>query len=230
VQFEGAPEDAREWADRYVDRSAWDAIQPFDASNDVHLETVASALHYAFLTKNDRQAFNRLVELMAPRLHALAEDIAQELGLIKPAGDLVAAFFSRIFIDTNAPAAPVGHFIAHAAERIRAEAEAWARDFALADTSPAAPPAPTGFVASDPSPDTIGRDYATLVQTCFHRMDVEHRRLLRAKDVQGLDIPKIAARYDISESEARERLTAARFRLNELIAIAMGGDPMGGAS
>jgi DNA-directed RNA polymerase specialized sigma24 family protein len=228
VQLEGAPGGAPDWVDRYVDRATWEAIQPFDRTNDLHLELVASALHHAFLIDNDPQAYQRLVELMAPRLATLAEDIAQEQGLLKPAEDLAAAFFSRIFIDTSRPSAPVGHFLAHAAERIRGEAEAWVRDFAMADTAPAPPSKTAGYAAADPSAESIGRDYATLVQTCFHRLDVEQRRVLRAKDVQGLDIPQLAERFGWTRDEALEQLSKARFRLNELVARAMGGDPMGG--
>jgi len=196
VSFEGAPE----WAGDYLDPTQFDASEHFDPSNDLHLERLASALHFAWLTRDDQDAFRRLAEIAAERIQRIGMDVAQDLGVLLPPNHLAEAFFSRLFIDRSRPDAPVPHFLAYVADQMSGEAEAWARDMACDD-----PPK-----RSDP------KHYAKCVQIAFHQLAPEERRLLRAKQFFRMSDADLATRYDLDVAAIPAAVAKVRLRLDEL--------------
>jgi len=204
MPFEGAPD----WAGDYLDPAEWQASEPFNPSNDLHIDRLAGALHFAFAAGNDQPAFKRLVEITTPRLQTISEDIAQDEGLVLPAENLLDAFWSRVFVDLTPLKAPIPHFLSHGAERMRLEAEAWVRDLALAD-----PPEQGDAIY-----------FAKIVQIAFHQLPIEQRRLLRGKDVCRMPDADLAKRYDMPADEVPAAVAAARQRLDELTSRLDGAD------
>jgi len=215
VQFEGAPERAKP----FIEPSVWAELQPFDAKNDLHLDRVAEGLLTAFLRDNDAEAFKALVELVSPRLEQLADKITEELAVIMRPSDLVSTLMGRLFIITESSGPPPTHFLAEAAERMTAEAESWIRDYAMADVTP------TDLADGEqgPGPDTVSQGYRNIVQICYHRLDLAHRRFLFAHDVMGLSVAQVASRYDLTVEQAAKAVHDAKHRLDELVQAAQEG-------
>ncbi len=215
VQFEGAPERAR----AFVDPQLWEALQPFDLANDLHLDRMAEGLLDRFRQQDDGKAFKALLELTSWRLEQIAAEVAAEVGLIMPPADLASTFASRLFITTKRPTAPTKHFLAEAARQMTEEAEAWVRDYALTDVTAA--DRADGELGK--APNTVSRGYAQIVRACFHRLDKELRQFLRAFDVEQLSVKEIAARYNLTTEQAAKKVHDAKHRLDELVQAAQEG-------
>ncbi|MFT7465308.1 MAG: hypothetical protein ACI9EF_003673, partial [Pseudohongiellaceae bacterium] len=114
VQFEGASERAK----AFVDPALWEQLQPFDPSNDLHLDRMAEGLLTRFRQDDESEAFKALIELTGWRLEQIATDIAIEQGLIMPPADLATTFAGRLFITTERPESPTKHFLAEAARQM----------------------------------------------------------------------------------------------------------------
>jgi len=217
-----------------------------DVSNPRHVDRLARGLLTRFLERDDGEAFTLLIELTHEPLLDACERIARDVGLVADLHELVAGVFSRVFVDTRATGLG-GSFLDRATEELEREAEAWVRDLALRDLP--APRASTGD-ADPTAPDRIGRRapggdgrgaphdgdevraphgggtdgdlYTDLVQTCFHRLDLVDRRLLRAGEVEGLGERQIAVTFGLAGEDVRRLLVEAHRRLRRSIARALG--------
>ena len=215
MQFEGAPERAKP----FIEPSVWAELQPFNVRNDLHLDRLTEGLLASFLKNNDADAFKALVELLGPRLEQLADQITEDLAVIMRPSDLVSTLMGRLFITTEASGPPPKHFLADAAERMTAEAEAWIRDYAMADVTP------TDLADGElgPKPNTVTQGYRNIVQICYHRLDISHRRFLFAHDVRGLSVAQVASRYNLTVEQAAKAIHDAKHRLDELVQAAQEG-------
>lgn len=215
MQFEGASERAK----AFVDPALWEQLQPFDATNDLHLDRMAEGLLTRFRQDDESGAFKALIELTSWRLEQIANSVAVELGLIMPPADLATTFAGRLFLTTERPGSPTKHFLAEAARQMTEEAEAWVRDYALTDVTE------TDRADGElgPQPDTVSNGYARIVQTCFHRLDLALRQVLRAFEIEHLSVADIGARYNLSTEQAAEKIHEAKHRLDELVQAAQEG-------
>lgn len=188
-------------------------LSALDLSNDLHLDRAASALLNQFRDGDDGAAFSLLVELASDRLSAIAQGIAVDLGMGTDPHELVTNYFSRLFVDTSPRQAAEVHFLASAAKSLEQDAEAIIRELAMGEV-----PDPEERIilpeGSRPaSQASIEAMVARAARIGFHRLDQSDRRLLRAKDVEGLGVAEIAARQGSSYVEVEESLQAARVRL-----------------
>ena len=194
-------------------RDALADLSALDLSNDLHLDRAASALLKQFRDGDDGAAFALLVELVSDRLAAIAQGIAVDLGMGTDPHELVTNFFSRLFVDTSPRRASAVQFLASAAKTLEQDAEAIIRELAMGEVPD--PEEPTVLTAG---PQSVSRSHieamvARAARIGFHRLDQNDRRVLRAKDVEGLGAAEIAARQGSSYLEVEALLQAARVRL-----------------
>jgi RNA polymerase sigma factor (sigma-70 family) len=202
--------------------------EPFDAMNAVHVDLAAEGLLEKAVIEGDAGSLRLLVDLTQPHLVVAAEQVAQEVGLAMAPDDLIVAMFSTLFVET-APRLPgTRHYLAWATNWMREHAEAWIRDLAMLDTPKVgavalpAEPCPDGSTVR--TPNESDRDFqAHALKVCFHRLDVDSRRVLRAFDVQDLSRSEAALQLGLSEGAVEVRLREARRRLAEGIGNIMPG-------
>lgn len=192
---------------------ALDGLPALDRADPLHIDQVARHLVKKLQEKDDPEVLEVLVDLSQEKLEEVARQAALEHGLAMDSGDLVVSFFSHLVVDVRRPGRDVRHFLKEAADRIQAEAEAWVRDWACMDL----PKDPTqqGKDGHDP--------YMQIVRTCFHRLDTDLRRLLRAADVEQMTTAQIAKTFSLPEEDVELQLEQARFGLARAIAQAMAG-------
>lgn len=221
---EGLPERVR----RTLGREGLRGAEPFDPRNAAHVDLAAHGLLRRALLDGDANALGVLVDLCQPKLELAAEQVASELGLGMPADELIVALFSTLFVADPPQIPDTRHFLAWATDWMRRHAEAWIRDLALLDTPPpGAPilppqPQPDGSEVRTPN-ETVADYHSHLVKVCFHRLEVDSRRLLRACDVQGLSVAQAASQLGLDVQNARIQLERARVHLTEAIAKLMRG-------
>lgn len=197
-------------------------LTELDLSNDLHVDLAASELLKRLYEFDDADAFRLLVELTSDRLAGMSDELAAELGLATDPYDLVTAFFSRLFVDIDPRKELPLHFLASASDRLKEDTETAIRDLALSDVHVPASPTIWEDGITEAHIDTnelIAR--ASLIG--FHRLDVSFRRVLRAKDTEGLSASEIAIQMGAPYTEVEELLQTARERLAKAIDDALKG-------
>jgi RNA polymerase sigma factor (sigma-70 family) len=195
----------------------------FDARNDLHLDSAAAFLLDRFHATNDSQHLALLFELTQRRLHEIARGITRQHALAVDPDDLVAAFFTRLFVDVRRPQPQVRRFLglAHTAMRndarnqLRQSTRAQARSATFQATLPC-PPDPAAEMAraeQDELCARVGLFMLAVVGECFHRLAERDRRVLLLREVQGLTYERIAAETGLPENQVGSVLRRARERL-----------------
>jgi RNA polymerase sigma-70 factor, ECF subfamily len=198
-------------------------LRDFDPRNDLHLDAAAAFLVDRFHVTNDAQHLALLFELTQRRLHEIARSIARQQALAIDPDDLVAAFFTRLFVDVRRPQPPVRRFLglAHTAMRndarnqVRQSSRAQARGASFQATL-ASPPDPAVELAraeQDLLCARVGVFVLAIVAQCFHGLRERDRRVLLLREVDGLAYDRIAAETGLPENQVGSVLRRARERL-----------------
>ncbi len=202
--------------------------EPFDTANPFHVDRVCQELLQRAVVGGDSESLVLLVDLTQPHLVRGVEAVAQDIGLGMPPDDLIVALFSTLYVETAPRLPSTQHFLAWATDWMREHAEAWVRDLAMLDTPKVGarilPPEPCPDGSTVATPNGSEDDfYAHALKVCFHRLDVDSRRVLRVFDVQGLPLAEAAKQLELEPEVVEARLREARRRLAEGIANIMLG-------
>lgn len=204
------------------------ATNPFDPANALHVDIAARGLLRRAIVEGQADSLALLVDLTQPHLVIAAEQMARDIGLAMAPDDLIVALFSTLFVETGSRMPDTKHFLAWATDWMHVHTEAWIRDLAMLDTPKVGarilPPEPCPDGSTVATPNENEEDfYAHALKVCFHRLDVESRKLLRAIDVQDLTPAQAASQLGLDTTTIEAQLTAARHRLAEGIANIMLG-------
>ena len=197
-------------------------VSEIDRDNDLHVDWAASALVQHFKKTDDIEAYRLLVDLTVERLTELAERVLQEEGLAESADELVVNYFESLFVDLGSSRSEGSTYLGQTAEKLRVDAEIRVRDIAMSGVSD-----PEGAVMWDdgrvatPVKEADLRTRATRI--CFHRLDLSYRRVLRAKEIQGLSTAEIADQMSLPLDETKALLHEAELRLAEIVEEEMKG-------
>lgn len=208
-----------------VGAGALAGLERFEPGNAGHVDRAAAALLERFYRENDTAAFELLVEIGQPLLGEAALQITREVGLAIAPGELVADYFSKLFVDLRQPTPKIGNLTAAAIASMKEEATRRVRIMARRIRSPEET---VGAVAAEPGAPPVepqltadqrlaGR-FAALVSMCFHNLDEADRRLLLALEIDRLSYSEIAERLGIYQDEVADRVRRARGRLAARIA------------
>lgn len=222
---------------KLVGAEALASAQRFQPGDPAHVDRAAAALLARFYRENDTAAFELLVEISQPLLDEAALQITRDVGLAVPPGELVAEYFSKLFVDLRQPATTVESLTSEAMASMRDEAVRRVRTLARRIPAPAsaegdaaagvAGPDTAAAAASDADRQLAGR-FAALVGLCFHGLDVADRRLLLALEVDRLSYAELGERFGIYQDEVAGRVQAARGRLAARIAAVFAALQPGG--
>jgi RNA polymerase sigma-70 factor (ECF subfamily) len=208
----------------------------FRHADDGHVEAVAGELLHLFRQRDDPEAFTLLFELCEERLMLLARRVTRQVGLAIDPEDLVAVFMARLFTDLRKDQPVVQRFFAFAWTSMRHEAlnqlrrlkraydreeafEAWLRD-----QRPA--PDPLGDASRQEQAGIVqrlGMRFLSVVSRCFHRLPERDRRVLLAREVDGLSYADMAAALELPGEQVGMILKRARERLQRGIGAALAG-------
>lgn len=216
------PEPFLERIRQIVGAEALPDLAQLDRTNDLHVDRAATALLRHFLRTNAVPAFELLVDLTVDRVAELAAGVARDQGLLEPGDELAEAFFAHLFTQVGGEPPEAASFLRLSVDRMAGEAEARARDLALRRASD--PEGPVLWENGAPRLEG-GEDglHGRATRICFHRLDLPHRRALRARDVDGWTVDQIAELLEVPAADARELLAEADRRLHDAIERELGG-------
>lgn len=208
---------------KVVGAGALASAERFEPGNPGHVDRAAAALLERFYRENDTAAFELLVEISQPLLGEAAMKITRDVGLAIAPGELVADYFSKLFVDLRQPTPKIGNLTSAAIASMKEEATRRVRIMARRIRSPEET---VGAAAvepgADPQPLTADQQlagrFASLVSMCFHNLDEADRRLLLALEIDRLSYSEIAERLGIYQDEVADRVRRARGRLAARIA------------
>lgn len=207
---------------KVVGASALASAERFEPGNPGHVDRAAAALLERFYRENDTAAFELLVEISQPLLGEAAMTITREVGLAIAPGELVADYFSKLFVDLRQPTPKIGNLTAAATAAMKEEASRRVRIMARRIRSPEET---VGASAAEPGAEPpltadqrLAGRFAGLVSMCFHNLDEADRRLLLALEIDRLSYGEIAERLGIYQDEVADRVRRARGRLAARIA------------
>jgi RNA polymerase sigma factor (sigma-70 family) len=214
-------------------------VRDFDPRNDLHLDAAAAFLLERFHATNDSQHLALLFELTQRRLREIARSVSRQLALAVDPDDLVAAFFTRLFVDVRRPQPRVRHFLglAHTAMRndarnqLRQSARAQHRLLGFQATLPC-PPDPAVELAraeQDALCARVGVFVLAVVAQCFHALSTRDREVLLLREVQGRSYEQLAQELDVPENQVGSILRRARERLATRLARALAAHEAGPA-
>jgi RNA polymerase sigma factor (sigma-70 family) len=210
---------------KVVGAGALASAERFEPGNPGHVDRAAAALLERFYRENDTAAFELLVEISQPLLGEAAMKITREVGLAIAPGELVADYFSRLFVDLRQPTPKIGSLTAAAIAAMKEEASRRVRIMARRIRSPeeTVGAGATAEPGADPQPpltadQRLAGRFAALVSMCFHNLDEADRRLLLALEIDRLSYSEIAERLGIYQDEVADRVRRARGRLASRIA------------
>ena len=190
----------------------------FETGNAAHVDRAAAALLERFYRENDAAAFELLVEISQPLLGEAARQITRDIGLAIAPGELVAEYFSKIFVDLRPPANRIEGLVAAATASMKEEATRRVRTLARR-IRPIEEEAGANAPANDLTADQrLAGRFAALVSMCFHGLDETDRRLLLALEIDRLSYAEIGERFGIYQDEVPDRVVRARGRLAARIA------------
>ena len=199
----------------------------FDPRDRAQVDRAAAALLERFYRENDTAAFELLVEISQPLLGEAARQITREVGLAIAPGELVAEYFSRLFVDLRQPSPKLESLVAAATASMKEEATRRVRTLARrirpAEETVAGEPVgsaaePAGASQDLTADQRLAGRFAALVSMCFHGLDEADRRLLLALEVDRLSYAEIGERYGIYQDEVADQVRRARGRLAARIA------------
>ena len=198
----------------------------FEPGDPRHVDRAAAALLERFYRENDTAAFQLLVEISQPLLGEAARQITRDVGLAVAPGELVADYFSRLFVDLRQPSPKLESLVAAATASMKEEATRRVRTLARrirpADETMGEPVGaagePVGAAQDRTADQRLAGRFAALVSMCFHGLDEADRRLLLALEVDRLSYAEIGERYGIYQDEVAHQVVRARGRLAARIA------------
>lgn len=208
-----------------------EAIPPlgdFDPDNDLHIDAVASFLIDRFYTENDVEALALLFEIGQKRMREIAHKVTRQLAIAIDPDDLVAAFITRIFVDTRRPRPRVRRFLglAHTAMRndarnqLRQHARAWRRMRSWHAQLP--PPADPAMLADDRDQIAryarVGLTLLVIAGRCYHSLRDRDRRVLLLREVDGYTYEQLAEALRVPANQVGTVLKRARARWASRIA------------
>jgi len=192
----------------------------FETGNASHVDRAAAALLERFYRENDTAAFELLVEISQPLLGEAARQITRDIGLAIAPGELVAEYFSRLFVDLRQPSPKLESLVAAATASMKEEATRRVRTLArrirpIEETVAGEPVGASQDLTAD---QRLAGRFAALVSMCFHGLDEADRRLLLALELDRLSYAEIGERYGIYQDEVANQVRRARGRLAARIA------------
>jgi len=219
VQTEGLGERLQ----RAAGKEALPDPKAFDRSDPVQVDRVARQLVARLWNHNDAKAFELLVELTEPILIKAAHGITRELGLAYPPAELLGWHMGKVLVDLRQPPPDVPHFLQAAERAMAAEAERLLAEFRAAIPLRAGqlrhPALELGAADAPPQPGmariqaAMGVRFLSMMTVCFHHLELGDRRLLLAKEADGLNYDEIAKSLDLPRATVGARLALARHRL-----------------
>jgi RNA polymerase sigma factor (sigma-70 family) len=169
-----------------------------------------------------------LVQLALPRASQIARRITRQLGLALDPDDLVAAFFARLFVDLRQDQPLVRHFLGLAHTSMRNDALNQLRQYRRAQARHAIWGERVLGNVEDPATVIAEREQSAIlhrsgtafllvVNQCFHELSERDRRVLLAREVDGLAYDEIAVALELPRNQVGMILKRARMRLAERI-------------
>lgn len=202
----------------------------FDRRNELHLDLAAGWLLHRFREADDIESFSALVELTRPQLLHIARQVARQLAMVLDPEDLVATFLARLYTDVRKPQPLVRRFLGLAHTAMRNDALNQLRQFKRAQARHAmwgrqglfetwVDPARQ---ADDREQDAVLRRLGTVflcvVNQCFHELPERDRRVLLAREVDGLSYDELAQVLELPRGQVGMILKRARQHLADRIA------------
>jgi RNA polymerase sigma factor (sigma-70 family) len=202
--------------------------EPFDPRDDRHVDLAACLLLHRFRTANSADAFTVLVQIALPRASLIARRITRQLGLAVDPDDLVASFFARLFVDLRQDQPLVHRFLGLAHTSMRNDAFNQLRQYRRAQARHAIWGERLLGTAQDPVALIAEREQSVILQRsgtafllvvnqCFHELPERDRRVLLAREVDGLSYDGIAEALGLPRNQVGMILKRARARLAERI-------------
>ncbi len=198
--------------------------EPFDPRDDRHVDLAACVLLHHFREHDSADAFTVLVQLSQMRTSAIARRITRQLGLAVDPDDLVATFFANLFVDLVKDQPLVHRFLGFAHTAMRHEALNQLRQFRRAQARHII--WGQRFLGGSADPSTViaereecellersGTTFLLVVNQCFHELSERDRRVLLAREADGLSYDDIAVRLDLPRNQVGMILKRARTRL-----------------
>jgi len=209
----------------------------FDLRNELHVDLAAGWLLRRFREADDAEAFTALVELTRPALHLIARQVARQLAMALDPEDLVATFFARLFTDVRKRQPLVRRFLGLARTAMRNDALNQLRQFKRAQARHAIWGRQSLFEKwADPALQAeqkeqaavlrrLGLFFLCVVNQCFHELPERDRRVLLAREMDGLSYDEIADALSLPRAQVGMILKRARQHLADRIgeSFARGG-------
>lgn len=207
-------------------RGPGDGHDPSRRSEDLRIDDEARRLLERLWVDDDGDALAELGGLLGERLDALEPELLDDLGSMVPL-DLATEWFTELLTSPLPPGGVPAHPMAAARDWMEA------RGRALVTTLAARPqPWEDGFGEDLPA-EWLGRlaiesdeplaTYVTLV--ALHRLPLTTRRVMRARQVEGLSVPTCAQRLNLSPGQVEEHeRTGRRAMLEAIDRLLRGGE------
>jgi RNA polymerase sigma factor (sigma-70 family) len=213
-------------------------LDQFDLRNDLHLDAAASELLQHFHRTNDAASLSLVFELTHPRMLEIAGYITARFALAIDADDLVSSFMARLFTDTRRPQPVIRRFLglAHTSMRndalnqLRSHTRSRRRMLEFEATRPL-PRDPARIVDEREQSVAfvrVGVLFLGLVWECFHDLKERDRRVLLAREVDGMTYAEVALALSLPDDQVGMVLRRARKRLARRIGRALTAEEGGG--
>ncbi len=202
-----------------------------DPADDRAVEAVAGDLLQVFRTHDDPAAFTLLFELCQTRLMASARHITRRLGMAIDPEDIVSTFMARLFTDLRQDQPRVRRFLGLAYTAMRNEALNQLRKLTRAESRHQIYDRwlQRQRLSGDPAIDVseaeqhmilrrLGAMFLSVVSVCFHQLGERDRRVLLAREVDGLSYDALAEQLALPRPQVGMILKRARERLARGIA------------
>lgn len=203
-------------------------LDAFDPGNDLHVDGAALVLLARFHKLNEVDPLSLLFELSQPRLSEIARQITARFALAIDPDDLVASFFTRLFTDVRRPQPEVRHFLGLAHTSMRNDALNQLRHhnrsmrrmirFQAALRAPVDPAREVDDQEQIHHVSRIGLCLLAVVGECFHGLRERDRRVLLAREVQGMSYDEVSQLLSLPPNQVGAVIKRARHRLADRIA------------
>ncbi len=212
----------------------------FDPALEAHFDAAAGALLQIFRDGDDLPAFELLVELSQRRLHVAAHRIARKFAMALDPDDLVAVFLARLYTDVRRDRPPVKRFLALARTAMRHDALNQLRQYKRAQARHAIwgrerqaerfPDAQEFAERAEQSGRLarLGTFFVAVTAQCFHELRERERRVLLARDVDGLSYDEVGEALALPRAQVGMVVKRAREQLARKISdvFARHGQPV----
>jgi RNA polymerase sigma-70 factor (ECF subfamily) len=214
----------------------------FDPASDADVEGLAGGLLHLFRQNDDRAAFELMFELCVRQLMDMARRITRRVGLAIDPEDLVSTYMCRLFTDLRKDQPRVRSFFGLSYTAMRNEAlnqvrllrraqarhlayDRWLRDH----HGPSDPAVVTDHAEQIDQVRRLGAVFLAIVSRCFHQLGERDRRILLAREVDGLSYDEIAETLELPRGQVGMILKRARERFGRNIAATFAAAPEGEA-